>query len=70
MGVDAGDAFGTGLPAPFVSNFEEDLHALYRNDLARGRLLFHFATMASGIAAIGPHYVGFGTGFVDLDNDG
>jgi hypothetical protein len=70
MGVDAGDPFGTGVPALWVTNFEGELHALYRNDLDRGRPLFHFATSAAGIAAIGPHYVGFGTGFVDLDNDG
>jgi hypothetical protein len=70
MGVDAGDPYGTGLPALWATNFEGELHALYRNDLDRGRPLFHFATSAAGIAAIGPLYVGFGTGFVDLDNDG
>src|SRR5262249_10782041 len=38
-----------------------------RND---GRGLFLYSTPSSGIAAIGQKYVGFGTGFLDIDNHG
>jgi len=70
MGVDAGDPYGTGLPALWVTNYEGELHALYRNDLRNGHLSFQFNTAPAGIAAIGQLFVGFGTGFLDLDNDG
>jgi hypothetical protein len=70
MGVDAGDPYGTGLPALWVTNYEGELHALYRNDLRNGHLSFQFNTAPAGIAAIGQLFVGFGTNFVDLDNDG
>src|SRR5436305_12677199 len=35
-----------------------------------GRPLFQFRTSASGIAAIGQKYVGWGTAFLDADLDG
>ncbi len=75
MGVDAGDVFGTGWPCLWTTNFEGELHALYRNTPKLGpegvyRPLFSWATMLAGIAAIGQTYVGFGTGFLDIDNDG
>lgn len=70
MGVDAGDPFGTGLPSLWVANYEGELHALYRNNFKDGRLSFSYATNTSGIAAIGQMFVGFGTGFLDIDNDG
>jgi hypothetical protein len=67
MGVDAGDFEGTGRPALWVTNFQGDLHALYRN---LGRERFQHISKAAGFAAFGQHLVGFGTGFVDADNDG
>ncbi len=67
MGVDVGDYDGSGRPALWVTNFQGDLHNLYRN---LGHELFQDQSRAAGIAAIGQHYVGFGTAFVDLDNDG
>jgi hypothetical protein len=70
MGVDAGDPYGSGLPALWTTNYEGELHALFRNDLRNGHLSFQFNTAPAGIAAIGQLFVGFGTGFVDLDNDG
>jgi hypothetical protein len=70
MGTDAGDPYGTGLPALWTTNYEGELHALFRNDLRNGHLSFQFNTAPAGIAAIGQLFVGFGTGFVDLDNDG
>src|SRR5262249_33549741 len=34
------------------------------------RLLFQYSTQVAGIAAIGQNFVGFGTGFIDMDSDG
>jgi hypothetical protein len=70
MGVDAADYDGSGRPSLWCTNYERELHALYRNRCEGGRVLFVYSTQASGIAAIGQSYVGFGTAFVDLDNDG
>src|SRR5437868_1975812 len=67
MGTDAADYDGTGRPSLWCTNYENEMHALYRN---LGKGMFFFSTPASGIAAIGQSYVGFGTGFVDLDNHG
>jgi hypothetical protein len=70
MGTDIGDPFGTGRAAIWCTNYENELHALYRNDERNGRLYYNFATTITGISAIGQLYVGWGTGFVDFDNDG
>ena len=70
MGVDAGDPERSGKPSIWVTNYENELHALYRNESAPGRPFFHFRTAALGIAAIGQKYVGWGTGFLDVDLDG
>jgi hypothetical protein len=43
------------------------LHALYLN---LGREIFDHRSRAAGIGAIGQQFVGFGTGFLDVDNDG
>jgi hypothetical protein len=67
MGVDAADYDGSGRLSLFVTNFEFEDHALYRN-LGRGR--FEHWTRQAGITALGRTYVGFGTGFLDLDRDG
>lgn len=70
MGVDAGDPFGLGRPSIWVTNYENELHALYRNECTPARPFFLFVTPAAGIAAIGQKFVGWGTGFVDVDHDG
>jgi hypothetical protein len=70
MGVDAGDPERTGKPNLWVTNYENELHALYRNECKPGRPLFQFRTTAAGIAAIGQKYVGWGTNFLDADLDG
>jgi len=67
MGVDVGDYDGKGRASIWVTNFQGDLHALYQN---LGREIFQHRSRFAGIAAIGQQYVGFGTGFVDVDNDG
>jgi hypothetical protein len=74
MGVDAADYNGTGRPSLWVTNFMSEDHSLYRNDGSpdgRGeRMFFHFATQEAGIATGEQPYVGFGTGFVDVENRG
>ena len=70
MGVDAADYDGCGRPSLWVTTFENERHALYHNDCHGDRILFHYATAQAGIAALGSGYVGFGTAFFDVDNDG
>ena len=70
MGVDAADFDGTGRPSIWVTNYENEFHALYRNWLYEDRMTFSFATTQYGLASIGPSFVGFGTVFSDFDRDG
>ena len=76
MGTDAGDPDRKGKPWLFCTNYENELHALYRNQCApktadaAERIFFLYATPTSGMAALGQKYVGWGTGFVDFDRDG
>jgi hypothetical protein len=67
MGLAVGDFNHSGLPSLFVTNYEDEMHALYRN---KGEEGFTFLTEETGLVAIGQKYVGFGTAFLDLDNDG
>jgi hypothetical protein len=69
-GVDAGDPERSGKPALWVANYEDELHALYRNKSKPGRALFTHRSAAAGVAAIGQQYVGWGTAFLDADLDG
>jgi hypothetical protein len=70
MGLDAGDYDGSGRPSLWVTNYEHELHGLYRNDLRRGSVLFHYQTAEAGLAESGQKYVGWGTAFLDVDLDG
>jgi hypothetical protein len=70
MGLDASDFDGSGLPALWVTNYENELHALYRNRSQKDHVHFLFYSTAAGIGAIGQKYVGWGTGFLDLDHHG
>lgn len=67
MGVDIGDYDGSGRPALWVTNFQRETHGLYRN-CDHEEFVHH--SRAAGVAAIGQNFVGFGTGFIDVDNDG
>jgi enediyne biosynthesis protein E4 len=67
MGVDAADYEGTGRPSLWVTNFQGEFHALYRG-LEPGR--FRHASQATGIGRLGQSFVGFGTAFLDYDQDG
>jgi hypothetical protein len=70
MGVDAGDPDGSGRPALWVTNYEGELHGLYRNLSGPGGLFFGFQTTAAGAAVLGQGFVGWGTAFIDFDLDG
>jgi hypothetical protein len=67
MGVDAGDYDGSGWPALIVTNFQHELPSLYRNF---GQEVFYYQPAAAGLAALSRNFVGWGTGFVDVDHDG
>ena len=66
MGTDTGDIDGDGLGDLFVTNMDRETHTLYRN---LGRGLFADATFPSGIATATLPFVGWGTAFLDYDND-
>jgi enediyne biosynthesis protein E4 len=70
MGLDAADYDGCGRPSLWVTNYENELHGLYRNTTAGERVRFLFATQQAGVASIGRSFVGFGTAFFDFDRDG
>src|SRR5262249_6052156 len=71
MGLDAADYDGRGMASLIVTNYQNELPALYRNmSTAVDRLRFTFQTHEAGLAQVGRQYVGFGTGFLDVDNDG
>jgi hypothetical protein len=70
MGVAVADYDGCGRPSLWVTNYENELHALFHNDSRDGRVAFHFATQAAGLSFLDRMYVGWGTAFLDLDHDG
>ncbi|MBS0201452.1 MAG: CRTAC1 family protein [Planctomycetes bacterium] len=67
MGVDVGDYNQDGLPDLWVTNYERENNAMYRN---LGKGLFRHVSRPIGIAALGARYVGWGTRFLDVDLDG
>jgi hypothetical protein len=66
MGVGVADYDLDGNLDIFKTNFADDTNVLYRND---GRGNFDDVTIRSGLG-VETRYVGWGTGIVDLDNDG
>ena len=66
MGVAVGDYLHTGWPSIFVTNFVDEYNALYRND---GNFNFTDVSFTAKIAQVSRPYVGWGTGFFDIDND-
>lgn len=67
MGVDVGDYKNDGNFSIFVTNFSQDYNTLYANN---GNGTFRDESYASGLAAPSLPYMGWGTGFVDLGNNG
>jgi hypothetical protein len=70
MGVDAGDYDRSGRPSLLVTNYENEFPGLYQKVLVGGEPVFQFSAQTAGISKIGRLFVGFGTGFLDVDNDG
>ncbi|MEP6848166.1 MAG: CRTAC1 family protein [Acidobacteriota bacterium] len=66
MGVAVGDYLHTGNSSVFVTNFVDEYNTLYRND---GNYNFNDVSLAAKVAQISRPYVGWGTGFIDFDND-
>jgi hypothetical protein len=67
MGVEAGDIDGSGRPALFVTNFQDQPNILYLN---RGKMRFEEWSNPSGLGPPSVNRLGFGTVFVDADLDG
>jgi hypothetical protein len=67
MGVDAGDADGDGDLDLMMGHFVGETHTLFVN---LGEGLFEDRTVQSGLAAPTLAANGFGTGWLDIDNDG
>jgi len=67
MGIAICDFNHTGRFSIHVTNFEDQSNSLYRND---GNLAFTDVAFAAGVGQITIPYLGWGTGCVDLDNDG
>ena len=67
MGVDVVDFNNDGRFDIWAANFEMESFALYQN---LGEMQFRHVSDITGVSAIGAHYVGWGTAFVDLDLDG
>ena len=66
MGTDMGDIDGDGLLDIIVTNLAQQTHNLYRN---LGKGLFDDFTLQSGVGRLTLPFVGFGTAFLDYDND-
>ena len=66
MGVAIGDYTHSGRFSIFVTNFVDEYNVLYRND---GDHNFTDASFTAKVAQVSRPYVGWGTGFFDLDND-
>ena len=66
MGVDCADFDGNGFPDITVTNFEDELNTLFKN---LGNGTFQDIGATAGFRSSFPR-LGFGTKFLDIDNDG
>jgi hypothetical protein len=67
MGIDFGDYDHSGRLSYFVTHFAEQPNSLYRN---LGKKGFDDVSWTSGLGQPSYPYVGWGTAFFDMDNDG
>jgi hypothetical protein len=67
MGIALGDYNGDTRFDLWVTNYQDEIGALYRNT---GNMLFVYASNAARIRATDESTVGWGTAFADLDLDG
>lgn len=67
MGLAVGDYDNDGLVDFHITNFSDDSNTLYRND---GETNFTDVTFQAGIGEATIPFLGWGTSFLDYDNDG
>ena len=67
MGIAVGDFNRHGKVDFYITNFSDDYNTLYRND---GDTSFSDITVRAKIATLTIPFLGWGTGFLDYDNDG
>ena len=67
MGIAFGDYNLDGIEDLWVTNYQNELNALYRNNR---NLQFNYASINARIAATDQAAVGWGTAFADMDCDG
>ena len=67
MGIATGDYDNDGLPDLFVTNFSLEINSLFHND-SDG--FYTMTTFETGLADPSFSQLGFGTQFLDADNDG
>src|SRR5437660_6464404 len=67
MGIAAGDYNRDGRIDLYVTVFSDDFNTLYRND---GNLSLSEVSFQTGVANGTIPFLGWGTGFLDFDNDG
>lgn len=70
MGIARGDYDNDGLFDLLVTNWDTELNALYRNELAEaGVLRFRYSTFRIGMQGLGNNMTGWGTTWADFDHD-
>ena len=67
MGLGVGDYRNDGRLSLYTTNFSDDYNTLFRND---GEATFTDVSYQSGIGEITVPFLGWGTAFLDFDNDG
>jgi hypothetical protein len=67
MGIGVGDYNRDGKIDFYVTNFSDDYNTLFRNE---GEASFSDVSFATGIGNVTIPFLGWGTGFLDYDNDG
>ncbi len=67
MGLAAADFDNDGDEDLFITHLSRETNTLYTND---GNGNFEDASVTSGLGAASQEFTGFGTGFLDFDNDG
>ena len=67
MGVAVGDYLNNGLVDFAITDFSDEAKLLFHND---GKANFTEASVRAGIARKSIPFLGWGTGFLDFDNDG